>query len=852
MESFYGGRPGASFVIVKTFETIDAMKEAFIKGTSYNEVYFDEYVTIYNTTEQGYKYNGNVYRRGYNLNNGLGGAEYVGNITGPAGPATTIEFFPYNQINHSTEGFTDKHIYGNVETEKPSIIDEYIAPYQGQDAIDLIPGAQMNEQGNYTNFNDNIFYRYCSVLDTQNKINVLKIGFKMPYPIFNFSVTSIDADQPIEINKVDNGTHKFFHNWNLKIPTSVKGDSVSRLCVVTVNSSQDNDYINYEFYAPGVPSEQQAKRASDVENKQAILVCDIVKYDSKGNAKAPETYYVSDFNVIKNINITPQGYLVFTLPDGSEVNSENSILPTIDNIGINDYGQISINWSNTDNTSGTSTFENEIKWVHSIDYSDDGGLMITWNTPKRAENGTIEYESDGITPIRDSQLLPMANGQKLITDLQIHNNMIYETHLGLKKEMCDLFDENQVNNAANTGATSIYNDTVNNPDGTLYWWNGDNLTWYKKLFDLNNVVKTLVEEKINATFPDIVKYYNKGTTIDNITVNTTLKFVFSSNGPWAYNVYMDIDLPESISSDVQIIQSAKTMKAEAKNAMFSNNVIRKIYLQEISKEQLQFIYWQFWDQSVWGDYTSNPTDTALKVWQNIGYNLFDENNPCLDPWALETSKPWNKENFGTQTHYDYRFYTGQKFYYATNMKNGNVLNLDFYYRESVAACKNIFGVLVSPLRNLDAFSEKAPLTPSGSEYFNIYDKDALATHFKEKQQSLMLTPGTHYPSFWLAGDYYEVKKANTIQQIKTAMPYFASHLFTRILTGIDFQLPDDATTVGTNMQTAIDKVTQWNISQKDGKLHCYGPSSQGGTSYSGLAGRTISVPVTVELANLNF
>lgn len=846
MESFYGGRPGASFVIVKTFETIDAMKKAFIKGTSYNEVYFDEYVTIYNTTEQGYKYNGNVYRRGYNLNNGLGGAEYVGNITGPAGPATTIEFFPYNQINHSTEGFTDKHIYGNVETEKPSIIDEYIAPYQGQDAIDLIPGAQMNEQGNYTNFNDNIFYRYCSVLDTQNKINVLKIGFKMPYPIFNFSVTSIDADQPIEINKVDNGTHKFFHNWNLKIPTSVKGDSVSRLCVVTVNSSQDNDYINYEFYAPGVPSEQQAKRASDVENKQAILVCDIVKYDSKGNAKAPETYYVSDFNVIKNINITPQGYLVFTLPDGSEVNSENSILPTIDNIGINDYGQISINWSNTDNTSGTSTFENEIKWVHSIDYSDDGGLMITWNTPKRAENGTIEYESDGITPIRDSQLLPMANGQKLITDLQMHNNMIYETHLGLKKEMCDLFDENQVNNAANTGATSIYNDTVNNPDGTLYWWNGDNLTWYKKLFDLNNVVKTLVEEKINATFPDIVKYYNKGTAIDNITVNTTLKFVFSSNAPYGYNVLMDIDLPESIPSDVQIIQSAKTMRAEARKAIFSHNVIRKIYLQEISKEQLQFIYWQFWDPSKWG--TPNPIDTALKVWQNIGYNLFDKNNPCLDPWALETSKTWIKENFGTLTHYDYRFYTGQKFYYT--MKGSHPGSYDqSYYAVSSAACKNIFGVY--PLKNLDVFSGKA-LSPLGPEYYNIYNKDDLATHLASyPKQSKMLTQGTHYPSFWLASDYYEVTKENTIQKITTAMPGFAFHLFTEILTGIDFQLPNDATMVGTNMQTAIDKVTQWNISQKDGKLHCYGPA-RGGSDYSGLAGRTISVPVTVELANLNF
>lgn len=83
------------------------------------------------------------------------------------------------------------------------------------------------------------------------------------------------------------------------------------------------------------------------------------------------------------------------------------------------------------------------------------------------------------------------------------------------------------------------------------------------------------------------------------------------------------------------------------------------------------------------------------------------------------------------------------------------------------------------------------------------------------------------------------------------MPYFASDLFTEILTGIDFQLPNDATMVDTNMQTAISKITQWNISQKDGKLHCYGPSI-GGTSYSGLAGKTISIPVVVELANLNF
>ena len=414
----------------------------------------------------------------------------------------------------------------------------------------------------------------------------------------------------------------------------------------------------------------------------------------------------------------------------------------------------------------------------------------------------------------------------------------------------DLFDENQVNNAANTGATSIYNDTVNNPDGTLYWWNGNNLTWYKKLFDLNNIVKTLVEEKINATFPDIVKYYNKGTTIDNITVNTTLKFVFSSTVPWGYNVYMDIDLPESIPSTVQIIQSARAREAEATNTIFSNNVIRKIYLQEISEKQLQYIYWQFWSQSVWsGDttYTSDPTAMALKVWQNIGYDLFDgTTNPCLDPWAYEITSTWNKENFGTQTHYDYRFYTGQKFFYT--LRAGGHAQHASYDSESAAACKNIFGI--APLRNLDVFSEKV-IASSGSEYYNIYNTDKLAKHLADKGLSQMLTQGTHYPSFWLAADHYIVKNANVISQIVTSIPIFASQLFTEILTGIDFQLPNDATMVDDNMRRAISKVTQWNISQKDGKLHCYGPS-RGGTSYPGLAGKTISIPVTVELANLNF
>ena len=46
MESFYGGRPGASFVIVKSFISIAEMIANFKQGPNYTDVHFDEYVLI--------------------------------------------------------------------------------------------------------------------------------------------------------------------------------------------------------------------------------------------------------------------------------------------------------------------------------------------------------------------------------------------------------------------------------------------------------------------------------------------------------------------------------------------------------------------------------------------------------------------------------------------------------------------------------------------------------------------------------------------------------------------------------------------------------------------------------------
>ena len=88
--SFYGGRPGFSCVIVKNYASVAEMVEKFKLGGNYSEVHYNEYVLI-NTVNKNDPDNGKLYRRGYDYTNSLGGAIYIGTIVGPAGRAPHVE-----------------------------------------------------------------------------------------------------------------------------------------------------------------------------------------------------------------------------------------------------------------------------------------------------------------------------------------------------------------------------------------------------------------------------------------------------------------------------------------------------------------------------------------------------------------------------------------------------------------------------------------------------------------------------------------------------------------------------------------------------------------------------------------
>ena len=82
MASFYGGSPGLSMMIVKSYLSLEALKEDFKSASC--TVGIGECVCIDSGFNDGE--HGNIYRRTTDPNN----PEYVGNMSGPMGPGVSF------------------------------------------------------------------------------------------------------------------------------------------------------------------------------------------------------------------------------------------------------------------------------------------------------------------------------------------------------------------------------------------------------------------------------------------------------------------------------------------------------------------------------------------------------------------------------------------------------------------------------------------------------------------------------------------------------------------------------------------------------------------------------------------
>lgn len=215
--SFYGGRQGAPFIIVKSFSTIEEMVENFKKGIEYNIVNFDEYVVI-DTVNKSDLNNGKIYRRGKDFTNELGGAIYIGQVAGAPGAAPHLELTTIQDIKETTEGQEDAYRKGEGSY---SPVDE-----------NLIPGKY--EENGEIKFNDEIQWAYCSIVDENGVSGTAQIGFTFPYLVVDYTADLVESDyaEPL-FERTDDASHPFYQSWHLHIPRGEKGTSIQNLEIDT-------------------------------------------------------------------------------------------------------------------------------------------------------------------------------------------------------------------------------------------------------------------------------------------------------------------------------------------------------------------------------------------------------------------------------------------------------------------------------------------------------------------------------------------------------------------------------------------------------------------------------------------
>ena len=302
MNSFYGGRRGASFVIVKNYLDVVTMTADFARGNDFTEVNYDEYVMI-NNPNKNHPDNGKIFRRGYDYNSdrtlsnvtilcdsegnqytaGLTeeyyknlkqgdyfeegqlleahGAEYIGCIVGPAGKAPLLSIGAYEDVEDRQADPLESR-RGSGEYRPDGI-------HPG-----LIPGKEGNT------FHDAIEWCYTSIRnDNYGDATQAFIGFKFPYLVTQMETQMVEPYAPennykgkviakgnytdtSEIHKKilteENGVikeifdyqleenqeeilHPYYNKWHLNIPKGVKGDTLKNLKVTTFNSYQEGN-----------------------------------------------------------------------------------------------------------------------------------------------------------------------------------------------------------------------------------------------------------------------------------------------------------------------------------------------------------------------------------------------------------------------------------------------------------------------------------------------------------------------------------------------------------------------------------------------------------------------------------
>ena len=386
-ESFYGGKAGTPFVIAKSYNSVNAMIADFAKGPALTAVQYGEHVII-NTEDKNNSNNGALYRRGYDYNNSMGGAIYVGTIVGPSGKSPMFELTTIENIKDITFKDSDEVRQGegawNISNKS------------------LIPGKTDSE------FNDDIAWSYITIRDQHGTDTTAWVGIKIPYHVIEMDAQSVSAyynrDKETAdfknvnlVERDDDQAHPFYSHWSVRIPKGIKGDALKNFRVVEA-SDAIQDYEG---------------KTDDINNHRKVLVYDYYCYDAKENGE-PKTLYLGDFNMIDTIDLADDGTFTITYTHDNTVTYTKKIKWITSTTLNSTTGVFHIDYNNGSN------YETTLKWINGISLADNGTVTFTYTTgdsevlenkikwittTELAANGTLTINyNDGTKEVFDKKI----------------------------------------------------------------------------------------------------------------------------------------------------------------------------------------------------------------------------------------------------------------------------------------------------------------------------------------------------------------------------------------------------------------------------------------------------------------
>lgn len=344
MYSFYGGQPGSSFIIITTYRSIADMVTNFKLGSEYTAVHFDQHVMI-NTVNKNDPDNGKIYRRGYDFNNDMGGAEFVGTIVGPAGHAPMVQLTTIAEVRRKAaeEGYEERRSSGSYSVT----------------GANLVPGKKTDGT-----FNDAITWECCSIRNENDEDTTAYVGFTFPYTVIDVEASTVQpyiGGRYADVSgayRNDDYMHPFYEKWHLDIPKGVKGDAFKNLKVQIADMTIE-------------PYDGQAE---DINNQEQVIVYEYYNYEDYKNGN-PKKYYLGDYNVIKDISIAQDGTITISYNHNGN-KTFTKIMKWISSLSLAADGTLIINY-NTGETQ--SIINNKIKWINNISTADGRTLVFTYN-----------------------------------------------------------------------------------------------------------------------------------------------------------------------------------------------------------------------------------------------------------------------------------------------------------------------------------------------------------------------------------------------------------------------------------------------------------------------------------------